>query len=291
MESLESGFQHHEIRLADLELHYVREGKKGSPLLLLHEPDGFWWDWSRNIGALSEYFDVIVPDLRGCGRSGKPPVDKDMPYHADKVTEDMVQLLQALEIREAFVVGHGWSTIVVHKMIRRQRELVRRAVMLNAALPGVEDFIASNRAHSWYLSFVQSDLATALIRSGRQACEAFIRSRLSHGSANAEAFDERDIQLYADNLMEPGTLPALQAFYRTNLAPHSNLWKGMDKTVSSCNVTFLQGVKDPFFPAEWVSLASRWYNRGSFEYLPDAGHYLMREAPEWVNYRLRLLKT
>jgi hypothetical protein len=36
------GFAHNEIRLKEVNLHYVRQGKKGAALLLLHEPDGFW---------------------------------------------------------------------------------------------------------------------------------------------------------------------------------------------------------------------------------------------------------
>ena len=62
------------IQYADLKtgvrLAYVREGNGGVPLLLLHgypETKRIWW---RNIAPLAAAgFDVIVPDLRGCGDS------------------------------------------------------------------------------------------------------------------------------------------------------------------------------------------------------------------------------
>src|SRR4051794_14325517 len=106
--STTDGFSHNEIRLADVNLHYVRQGKKGATLLLLHEPDGFWWDWSRNIAALSDYFDVIAPDLRGCGKSEKPPFGNEEHYKIDRIVEDVVQLMQALELSKVYAVGHGW---------------------------------------------------------------------------------------------------------------------------------------------------------------------------------------
>jgi epoxide hydrolase 4 len=287
------GFAHNEIRLKEVNLHYVRQGKKGAALLLLHEPDGFWWDWSRNIEALSDYFDVIVPDLRGCGKSEKPAFGNGEHYKIDRIVNDVAQLMQALEISKVYVVGHGWSSMVVHKLIRSHPDLVRRAAMLNAALPGFEQsyFTDSDTTRAWYAAFWRSDLAVSLIGSNRSACEAFVAYRLSQCGAHRNGFDDRDRERYVDNLMAPDNLHALQSFYRANLYPNAVLWDDMDKIISHCNVTFLQGLKDRIFPAEWVSLATRWYSRGNFEYAPDAGHFLMREEPEWLVHCLRLLKA
>jgi pimeloyl-ACP methyl ester carboxylesterase len=287
----QNGLRHHVIELADLRLHYVRQGQ-GPVLLLLHEPEGFWWDWSRNVRALSDHFDVIVPDLRGCGSSEKPSVAEEALYKVDRIVDDTVQLLQKLDIDKAYVVGHGWSTMVVHKLIRRHRALIPRAVMLNAVLPGFEEnyFSASNAAQSWYPSFWKSGMANALVGADRAASEAFSRWRLSH-CVKQNAFDKHDIQSYTDNFLQPGNLPALQAFYRANVDPGANMWDPIDKTVSSCNVTILQGVRDVMFPPELTGLASRWYSRPNFEYVPDAGHFLMREEPDWLTHRLRLLKA
>lgn len=285
------GFRHHMIGLAGARLHYVRQGQ-GPVLLLLHEPEGFWWDWSRNIHALSDYFDVIVPDQRGCGDSEKPTIADADFCKVDRFVDDIVQLLQKLDIDKAYVVGHGWSTMVVHKLIRKHRALIPRAVMLNAVFPGFEEqfFSASNAARSWYPSFWKSGMASALIGASRDASDAFARWRFSQ-CVKHHAFDEQDGRLYTDELLQPGKLPALQAFYRANVNPGASVWDAIDKTVSNCNLTILQGVRDAMFPPEWISLASRWYSRPTFDYAPDAGHFPMREEPDWLVHRLRLLKA
>jgi pimeloyl-ACP methyl ester carboxylesterase len=56
------------IELDGVKINYVRKGS-GPALLLLHGFPGFWWDWRYLIEPLSNYFDVIVPDLHGSGDS------------------------------------------------------------------------------------------------------------------------------------------------------------------------------------------------------------------------------
>src|SRR5436190_21168576 len=59
-----------------LELAYIRRGKGGYPLLLVHgypETKRIWW---RNIGPLAEAgYQVIAPDLRGYGDSDVSTAD------------------------------------------------------------------------------------------------------------------------------------------------------------------------------------------------------------------------
>jgi pimeloyl-ACP methyl ester carboxylesterase len=46
---------------------------KGEPLVLLHGGSGSWTHWIRNLGALSHYYELWVPDLPGLGDSAMPP--------------------------------------------------------------------------------------------------------------------------------------------------------------------------------------------------------------------------
>ncbi|MFD5186020.1 alpha/beta fold hydrolase [Streptomyces sp. NPDC058372] len=83
-------------------LHYREQGS-GKPLVLLHG-----WTFSgrffhRNIPALAEHARVITLDLRGHGDSDKP----DRGYRVARLAADLRDLLEALDLRKATVLG--WS--------------------------------------------------------------------------------------------------------------------------------------------------------------------------------------
>jgi pimeloyl-ACP methyl ester carboxylesterase len=60
-----------EVPVEDGVLVWRRFGK-GPPLVLLHGGHGSWLHWARNIDALSNEFELWVPDLPGYGQSAAP---------------------------------------------------------------------------------------------------------------------------------------------------------------------------------------------------------------------------
>jgi len=82
-----------------IQLAYVDAGA-GRPVVLVH---GFPLDhsmWKAQIGALSESYRVIAPDLRGFGRSGVSEGTVTMQQFAD----DLAALLDALQVDEPVVL-------------------------------------------------------------------------------------------------------------------------------------------------------------------------------------------
>ena len=64
-------WSHHTARINGINIHYVLEGA-GDPVLFLHGWPEFWYSWRNQINAFSQYYQVIVPDMRGFGHSDKP---------------------------------------------------------------------------------------------------------------------------------------------------------------------------------------------------------------------------
>jgi len=64
-------WNHRYARANDIDVHYVRHGG-GMPLVMLHGWPEFWYVYRKNVPALAERFDVLVPDLRGFGETEKP---------------------------------------------------------------------------------------------------------------------------------------------------------------------------------------------------------------------------
>lgn len=89
-------------------MHYVRHGQ-GIPIILQHGWPEFWYVWCKNIPALSEHFDIIVPDLRGFSDSDKLA---NAPCVKDYV-DDLSNLIEHLDLKEAGIVTHdagAWIT-------------------------------------------------------------------------------------------------------------------------------------------------------------------------------------
>src|SRR5260370_33624442 len=81
---------------------------QGQPVVLLHG----WPDsgrlWRHEVPALAAAgFQVVVPDLRGYGRSGKPEAIE--AYSLPVVAGDVLAILADLNIARAHLVGHDWG--------------------------------------------------------------------------------------------------------------------------------------------------------------------------------------
>ncbi|MDO8309061.1 MAG: alpha/beta hydrolase [Actinomycetota bacterium] len=281
-------FKHHEVQLADIKIHYVREGS-GPPLLLLHGWPGFWWEWSKVIGPLAESFDVIVPDLRGFGDSEKPDLKDLSKYSLDRTTDDQAGLLDALGIDQAYVVGHDYAAIVVHKFIRKYRERVIKAAIFDPITPDFGPFYLGipHIAESWYSQFHQTDMSVELVTSSREACKIYFKHFMDHWSYRDTLLTDEELEIHVDNCMKPGNVNGGFNYYRSNLSVTSNPWTDLDQTSTDLPVTMLWGVGDPVVPAILVDQVPPYYSNYTMELIEDGGHFMMVEKPDIVIDRLK----
>jgi pimeloyl-ACP methyl ester carboxylesterase len=71
---------------------------------------------------------VIAPDLRGRGLSGKPPQGYGVAIHA----ADLLALLDALDIRQADIVGHSLGAVIGMYLAAVHPARVRELVLIDA---------------------------------------------------------------------------------------------------------------------------------------------------------------
>jgi pimeloyl-ACP methyl ester carboxylesterase len=122
----------------------------GPAVLLLHGFPHTWRVWSEIIGPLAAHHRVIAPDLRGLGASTRAPDGYDL----GTLVTDAVGLLEALGEPTADVVAIDAGTPVAFLLAMRQRDRVRRLVLMESLLgrlPGAEDFLASGPP--WWFGF------------------------------------------------------------------------------------------------------------------------------------------
>ena len=136
-------------RIRGTRIHYRSVGR-GDAVLLIHGLGSSGEDWELQVRALSRRFRVIIPDLRGSGRSGKPKG----PYEIAHFAADLWALLRRLGIDRAHVVGFSLGGAVALEMALRRPDAVSRLVMINA-LPHYSD--------TWR-KWVEAQLTTGMVR-------------------------------------------------------------------------------------------------------------------------------
>jgi 3-oxoadipate enol-lactonase len=120
-----------EATVDDITLHYERSGA-GPAIVLLHGLGSSGEDWERQSGLFPDN-DVIVPDLRGHGRSSKPAG----PYTIGLLASDVVTLLDRLGVARCVIVGISLGGMVGFQIAADHPERVTRLVAVNA-LPAFE---------------------------------------------------------------------------------------------------------------------------------------------------------
>jgi pimeloyl-ACP methyl ester carboxylesterase len=277
----------------DVDFHYVREGS-GEPLFLFHGWPGFWYDYWMNIKELAKHFDVIAPDNRGYGDSDKPGYDSSTKrinldpvehYDLDTTVDDHMRLAKALGIEKAYWVGHDWTSLTMHKFVRRYPEMVKKLVLVNPFLPGAEAryLDASFFAHSWYSQFHGTPLAVELVESSREATKIYFRWFFQWWSDNKNLWTPEEVEIITDNFVKPGNIEGGFSWYRANLSPASKGWEPIDYTPTHIPTLVLWGEGDTCVIINWADLVPHYYLNLTFRPVKKAGHFLMREAPDIFN--------
>jgi N-formylmaleamate deformylase len=97
-------FPSHTIQANGINLHYYRSGGDKPPLVLLH---GFTDDgacWFPVTDSLAQDYDLIVPDVRGHGKSARIA---GIGFSNEALMEDAAALIQALGLNRPAVLGHS----------------------------------------------------------------------------------------------------------------------------------------------------------------------------------------
>jgi pimeloyl-ACP methyl ester carboxylesterase len=116
-----------------IKIHYQQVGE-GPDLVMVHGLTGNQAVWHLKIAPiLWDHFRILTYDLRGHGYSDMPPTG----YSAGDMAADLEQLLDALDIEQADVVGHSFGADIALYLACSRPERVRNVVAIEAAIPAL----------------------------------------------------------------------------------------------------------------------------------------------------------
>lgn len=118
------------VNINGIELAYERRGK-GTPLVLLHGYPLDHHTWDILATKLEDTFDVILPDLRGFGKS----TTVDTPYTMEDIASDVAGLLDHLGINKAAIAGHSMGGYVALAFAKRYPERVSGLGLVSTQTP------------------------------------------------------------------------------------------------------------------------------------------------------------
>ena len=107
---------------------YYEEAGQGPPLLLLHGLGSSTRDWEYQTPDLARFYRVISMDVRGHGRSGRPPG----PYSVAQFAQDAVSLLRHLNAEPAHVAGLSMGGMIAFQMAVDVPDAVRSLTIINS---------------------------------------------------------------------------------------------------------------------------------------------------------------
>ncbi|SDO22319.1 alpha/beta fold hydrolase [Geodermatophilus sp. DSM 45219] len=274
-----AGFEERWVDGADGVRLRVRVGGEGPPVVLLHGHPRTHTTWHRVAPLLAAAgHSVICPDLRGYGRSSKPPTTENhAPYSKRAMARDVVALMQGLGHERFAVVGHDRGSYVALRTALDHPGAVTHLAVLDC-IPIVEhlDRADARFATAWWhwFFFAQPDKPERAIGADPDAWyggDPAVMGEENHADFRAAVHDPATVRAMLEDYraglgVDRAAEEADRAAGRRVTCPTLVLWSTRD------DLEELHG--DP--RAIWAGWTSDLRGGGRI----DSGHHMAEEAPD-----------
>ena len=244
---------------------------EGRPVVLLHGfPDSARL-WRHQVPALAAAgFQVIVPDLRGYGRSGKP--DAVEAYSLPLLAGDVQAVLAEQQVSRAHVVGHDWGAALAWVLASLVPDQVDHLAVLSVGHPATFLRTLEQRQMSWYMLLFQ--FAGVAERWLTEDNWASFRSWARHPDSD---------QVIAD-LEGNGSLTPGLNWYRANIPPGSWVGPPLQLPPVQAPAMGIWSTGDmALTEAQMTDSAENVAGPWRYERLDGPGHWMQLDAPGQVN--------
>jgi pimeloyl-ACP methyl ester carboxylesterase len=255
------------IQSGQLNTYYEQTGR-GEALLFIHglgSSAGGWWNQTP---AFSNTYRVIVYDLRGHGRSSRPPG----PYSISQFAGDAAALLRALDTGAAHVVGLSLGGAIAFQLALDAPELVRSLTIVNSA-PGLELRTLGERLR--WRSAVTTRMLLARVLSMRRLGNVIGRGlfpapeQAAMRTAFVEEFATNDRRTY---------LAAARALFA---------WNVVDRVAQIACPTLIISAEHDYTPVEMKQRYVARMPNAVLQVIRDSRHATPVDQPERFNATLR----
>ena len=275
--SLPSTFREQTIHSPEEADIFVRSGGTGPVVVLLHGYAENSDSWAPLAEDLAADHTVIVPDLRGIGRSSIPSGGYDKKTQA----KDIRAVVTALGYDKAAIVAHDIGNMVAYAYAALYSDKVERLVVMDAPIPGIEPWEEILKAPGvWHFNFRGPD-AERLV----QGRERIYLDRIWNDFTGDPAMpDEATRDFFAATYSRPGGMRAgFAQFAAFSQDAEDN--KAFQRTKLTMPVLAIGGEKS--FGSTQAVIMRNVANNVTEAVVPGSGHWLMEERPAYTVVLIR----
>jgi pimeloyl-ACP methyl ester carboxylesterase len=255
---------------------HVVTGGDGPPLLLVHGWPQTWYAWRLVMPGLARDFQVVAPDQRGCGLSGKPPGG----YDTGTLASDLVALMDALGHQRFAVAGHDTGMWIGYALAADHPDRVERLAVAEAAMPGVSlspPLFGSAQANDrlWHFAFNRLTEVNEQLVAGRE--DVYFGFQFAKA---ANKLPDDVVRYYVEALaVDPEALRGSFAAYRALDATiaQNQQRKTRRLTLPVLAIGGAEGIGEG--AANTMKLAA---DDVQSTIIPGCGHYCLEEAPQQI---------
>jgi pimeloyl-ACP methyl ester carboxylesterase len=275
--ALPSSFQSKTIASPEGADIFVRWAGKGPVVVLIHGYAENSDSWAPLAADLVKDHTVVVPDLRGIGRSSKPAGGYDKKTQA----KDMRAVITGLGFDHTLVVAHDIGNMVAYAYAALYPDKVERLVVMDAPIPGIEPWgeILQNPG-VWHFNFHGPE-AEKLV-AGRE--RIYFDRIWNDFTGNPSQPDEATRNFFTATYAQPGGMRAGFAQFAafSQDAKDNAIFEQKKLTMPVLAV----GGEKSFGPLQAVIMRHVATNVQE-AVVPGSGHWLMEESPVYTVNLLR----
>ena len=270
-------FQSNWLDIAGHRMHYLDEGPRDAPIVLMVHGNPTWSFYYRNLVlALRDRFRCIVPDHIGCGLSDKPG-DVQYDYTLSQRIADLDALMKYMQpTRHVHLIVHDWGGMIGFGWASKRPQQIASMVIANTAafpLPAEKKFPPA-------LWLVRNTALGALLVQGLNAFSGMAARVAFKKPVSAEVrkaytgpYDSWDNRIATLRFVQDIPLSPDDPGYEIIQSTEDRLPEFSDKP---CLLVW--GEKDFVFDLHFLDKWKRIFPQASVMSYPDCGHYIIEDA-------------
>jgi pimeloyl-ACP methyl ester carboxylesterase len=253
------------ITVNGLTINYIEAGE-GPTAILIHGSVSDYREWTKLIDPLSQHYHVIAYSRRYHSPNPSPGPDADASL--DQQVSDLFEILKAMSINSAHIVGHSYGGAIALGFTLRHPEMVRSLVLAEPAVSGVMSKTPANDSMLKESQALRAQMSEVFPKGDAEQIVKTYAAHVAPGDFEKATPDERKM------LLE--NVSAFQLDFTSQRRPFTC----EDAQKITVPVLVLAGDHSPMGLQRIAETTAQCIKGAKFVKIPQATHWMQLDQPQ-----------